>query len=220
MNIDYDKIKEIINNSQKCQRNWDLSKQIPKRDIDLLIHAATYCPSKQNVAYYNLHIITNREYIEKIHEKTLGFTKNNSNPTDLETNSQTLANLLIVFESTNLKERLQNDTVSRNLETEKLKNGTLNEIEKRTIDTDTNIAVGVASGYVNFLASLLGYSSGYCSCFDSNSISQILNTESSILLLLGIGFNNKNQSRLKHHLNDYIYPSTPQQEILINYIEK
>lgn len=219
MNIDHNKIKEIVDKSQKCQRNWDLSKKIPKRDIDLLIHAATHCPSKQNVAYYNLRVITNREYIEKIHEKTLGFTKDNSNPTDLETNSQTLANLLIVFETTNLKERLQNDTVSRNLETEKLKNGTLSENEKRTMYKDANIAVGIASGYVNFLASLLGYSSGFCSCFDSDSISQILNTESDILLLLGIGFDNKNQSRLKHHLNDYVYPSTPKQEILVNYIE-
>lgn len=219
MNIDYNKIKEIIDKSQKCQRNWDLSKKIPKEDIDLLIHAATHCPSKQNVAYYNLRIITNRECIEKIHTYTLGFTKNNFNPTDVETNSQVLANLLIVFESVNLKVNLENDTVSRNLQTENLINGTLSEIDKELIARDTNIAIGIASGYVNFLANLLGYSSGFCSCYDSNSIRHILNTESDILLLLGIGFDDKNQNRLKHHLNDYIYPSTPKQDILVNFIE-
>ena len=66
-----------------------------KEDLDLIVHAATQCPSKQNVAFYKVHFITNREVIEAVHDKTAGFT--NYETGGSETNSQTLANLLIAF---------------------------------------------------------------------------------------------------------------------------
>ena len=47
-------IQKAVTRSQHCQRNFDLSKQIPEDDIDLIIHSVTNCPSKQNIAYYKV----------------------------------------------------------------------------------------------------------------------------------------------------------------------
>ena len=46
-------IIKAIHRSQHTQRNYDLSKKIPQADLDLIIEAATQCPSKQNIAYYD-----------------------------------------------------------------------------------------------------------------------------------------------------------------------
>jgi xanthine dehydrogenase molybdopterin-binding subunit B len=74
--ITHDDIKKSIIKSQHCQRNYDLSKAIPQDDLDVLIYAATNCPSKQNIAYYKVHVITNQEVISNIHNMTNGFTVN------------------------------------------------------------------------------------------------------------------------------------------------
>ena len=66
-------LRETIHESQKCQRNWDLSKDIPQEDKDLIVEAATNSPSKQNLNYFNLHVIEDRDMIEKIHSHTEGF---------------------------------------------------------------------------------------------------------------------------------------------------
>ena len=51
-------LKKIIHKSQHCQRNWDLSKEIPQEDMDIMLEAITQCPSKQNKAFYKVHFIT------------------------------------------------------------------------------------------------------------------------------------------------------------------
>ena len=56
---------------------------------------ATNCPSKQNFKFYNLHVVTNRDIIEKVHSMTEGLRNLEG---EMSTNSQTLANLLIIFE--------------------------------------------------------------------------------------------------------------------------
>ena len=47
-------IKESIHESQKCQRNWDLTQEMPQEDIDLILEAATNAPSKQNLNLFQL----------------------------------------------------------------------------------------------------------------------------------------------------------------------
>ena len=73
MIIEHNDIKKAIIRSQHCQRNWDLSKQIPQDDIDLIVYAASNCPSKQNVSFYNLHAITNRDILKKSIQQQLAF---------------------------------------------------------------------------------------------------------------------------------------------------
>lgn len=64
MQTTYNDIRKAVIRSQHCQRNWNLDKVIPEEDIDLLVHAVTQCPSKQNISFYKVHFITDRNVIE------------------------------------------------------------------------------------------------------------------------------------------------------------
>ena len=96
--MDNSVITKAIIKSQHCQRNWDLEKEIPDEDLQLLTTAGTQCPSKQNIAFYKLHFISNRDVIEKVHSHTSGFVVRYNPTVEYTTNPQTLANLLVVFE--------------------------------------------------------------------------------------------------------------------------
>ena len=67
MQINYKDFKKAVITSQHCQRNWDLNKVIPEQDIEIFKHVVTNCPSKQNIAYYDVYFINNRKIIEEIH---------------------------------------------------------------------------------------------------------------------------------------------------------
>ena len=156
--MEHTEIKKAVIRSQHCQRNWDLNKEIPQEDLDLIVHAATQCPSKQNVAFYKVHFITNREVIEAVHDKTAGFT--NYETGGSETNSQTLANLLIAFEEEDYIDRHTTDTVFRNDELLAHDKDEITQKQKDVLARDRFMAIGIAAGYVNLTASMLGYGSG------------------------------------------------------------
>jgi hypothetical protein len=71
---DLDQQKKIIDVIRQCQRNWDLSKDIPQEHLDHLIYIATHSPSKQDEAFYNLHVITNKDLIQELLNYTFGFS--------------------------------------------------------------------------------------------------------------------------------------------------
>jgi nitroreductase len=205
----HDFITKSIIKSQHCQRNWDLSREIPEDDLKVLITAATECPSKQNVAYYKAHFITNRELIEQIHDNTDGFIINAKQ--DTTTNTQTLANLLVVLENYSNFDEL---TKYRNAEISAIKRNSENLAARATINRDRDMAVGVAAGYLNLTASLLGYATGCCACFDSTKIKEILSLESDPVLLMGIGYKNPLLPRRVHHLDHtYTFPTKSKQTI-------
>ena len=106
-------ISKAIVRSQHTQRNFDLSKTIPEEDIKLMMTAVTECPSKQNVAYYRVHFIEDRDLIQDIHEHTRGFNTK-QHESGYETNTQVLGNLLVLFERHLPNDRLHNDNVRRN----------------------------------------------------------------------------------------------------------
>ena len=105
---------KAIHRSQHVQRNFDLSKRIPEQDISTIITAATQCPSKQNVAHYKIHAVTNREIIEEIYECTTcspdseesasghkharSFYPEKRDNSNYPQNPQVLGNLVLVFE--------------------------------------------------------------------------------------------------------------------------
>lgn len=188
-------IKNAVIKSQHCQRNWNLSQKIADEDIELFKSAVTLCPSKQNHCFYEVSFIQNRQLIESIHENTVGFGV----PVDSEmiytTNPQTLANLLVVFE------------YSR-----KIMLGTYDEWKR-----DADMSIGIASGYLNLISTMLNYKTGYCACFDSNQIKSILNTENDIALMIGIGIGDDSKERTLHHNNaDFNFPAFKKQDIKIN----
>lgn len=213
--MDHKQIQKAVIRSQHCQRNWDLSKQIPQEDLDLIEHAITNCPSKQNVAYYKVHMITDRQLIENIHSHTKGFTTYNKGVVDAETNSQTLANLLIVFEAHS--GHLVKDTkVFRNDEILKLDNNLpLTEQENGTFSRDQQMAVGIAAGYANVTSAMLGYGTGCCACFDDKAIKKLLNAKKGILLMMGIGFKDTNRPRREHHETGFVFPTKAKQKIRV-----
>jgi nitroreductase len=212
-------ISKSIIRSQHCQRNWDLTKEIPQEDMSVLVTAATQCPSKQNIAYYKLHFITNRDVIERIHSYTNGFVVKlgtNTEPATYTTNPQTLANLVIVFEDylnlSNLSDKSRNDQ-TRAIGTKE------EESARSQINFDKHVAVGVAAGYLNLTASMLGYSTGCCSCMDHSAIKSELSLENSPLLMMGIGFKDESRNRRIHQNSDYVFPTKPKQPIQVNFIK-
>jgi len=207
-------ITKAIYKSQHCQRNWDLSKEIPQEDLELLVTAATQCPSKQNVAYYKAHFITNRDVIEAIHGQTDGFTIGVS-PRKTTTNTQVLANLLIVLESYSADLEIEH----RNDQWDQVKKGSTGPGVMNIIERDRNMAVGVAAGYLNVTAALMGYSTGCCACFNPAGIKEILRLKNEPVLLMGIGFKDPDLNRRVHH-NDhsFIFPTKTKQPIPINFI--
>ena len=212
-------IEKSVIRSQHTQRNWDLSKQIPKEDINTMLHAITNCPSKQNIAFYKVHFIQDRDVIEEIHELTYGFSTfkgrsgakyspeengilGEKRKRNTETNPQVLANLLVIFEDYNyfddLKDDIHRNEVTRNY----LMNGKLDRWDEEELTRDKNIAIGIAAGYLNLTASLLGYRTGCCQCMDAEKIQDAALLEDIPLLLMGIGYHQQGVNRRQHHIRD------------------
>lgn len=211
MEITHKDIKSAIIKSQHCQRNWNLEKAVPKDDLDLLIHAVTNCPSKQNVSYYNVYVIQDRNIINQIHSQTNGFVVNDSG--DTTTNSQVLANLLFAF----VEKDFENVEVDKNKHINtQLENLIQNAITKEDLENlkrDRQTAIGIASGYLNLTASILGYSTGCCMCFDPYKIKEIIGADGPVSLLMGVGHKDENRNRRLHHETDYMFPTKTKQPI-------
>lgn len=191
-----DKIRKSIFKSQRCQRNWDLSKKIPKEDLDLIVTSATECPTKQNIEFYNLHVIQDRDIIEDIHDKTYFENENEEG----RTNPQVLANALLVF-SENKLNNVKNQENINNV------NDNMSSQDKITIDEDLHQAVGIAAGFVNLTASMLDYETGCCKCFNAEEVKKILGTEYNPVLLMGVGMKDSTKNRRQHHVTDDMVPS-------------
>jgi len=227
--LTHSEMVKAIHRSQHCQRNWDLSKTIPREDIDLIIEAATQCPSKQNISYYRLHFITNRDMIEKVYELTQGaiMDPTNSGPVGgypprgrSYTNPQTLANLLIVFERKSLEDIDAGEGPPRNAETYKKANGQLDSSAEWAIERDATVAVGIAAGYVNLTSNLMGYSTGCCQCMDPQGIKELLGMKEVPMLLMGVGYKNENMNRKIHHADHTVsFGSFKKQKMDVNIIE-
>lgn len=213
--MDHATIKKAIIKSQHCQRNWDLTQSIPQEDLDLLVHAVTQCPSKQNIAFYKAHFIQDRALIEQIHE----FTRHNSRHPkyETETNSQILANLVVVFERNDFVPSLSND-IYRSEETELIIKGQKTAAEIAVLQRDSEMAVGIAAGYLNLTAGILGYSTGCCACFQESEVKKLLNLEQDPILLMGVGFKNPDVNRRVHHqLSDFVFSTKIKQPIPITF---
>ena len=193
-------ISKAIVRSQHTQRNFDLSKTIPEEDIKLMMTAVTECPSKQNVAYYRVHFIEDRDLIQDIHEHTRGFNTK-QHESGYETNTQVLGNLLVLFERHLPNDRLHDDDVRRSPETRYFEENGRWEDEE-CLNRDVNTSVGVAGGYLNLTASLLGYRTGCCQCMNADKVKEVALLEDIPLLLMGIGYHQKGVNRRTHQIRD------------------
>jgi nitroreductase len=201
-------IKKSIHKSQHCNRNWDLSKEMPQEDIDLITEAATQCPTKQNLNHYKTHVITDRAMIEQIKAATaipefgsednsfLGFDglpgyDEGTGPT----NSQLSAHTVYAFVEDDVNQ--YGEEVRNSTESEKMGGSK----EHFSYKEDRDQAVGIAAGYVNLVSTMMGYSTGCCKCFHVEKVNEILGVPEGkkTVLLMGVGIADTSRSRQEHH---------------------
>jgi len=196
---------KAIHRSQHVQRNFDLTRDIPEDDIASIVTAATQCPSKQNVAFFKLHVVTDRTIIEDIYDSCRSHT--NSQPD----NPQVLGNLVFVFER---YENYDKKSLNTNEEIQKQDEQSLKILEK-----DRQIALGIAVGYVNLVSSQLGYSTGCCSCIlDAPKLKSTLDLDDEPLIVMGIGYKQEGKNRRVHHNNERnVFTTRKKQRIEIDY---
>lgn len=216
-------IIKAIHRSQHTQRNYDLSKTIPVEDIKTIITAATQCPSKQNTSFYDLHIVTNQKTILDIFETTTSIHSDDEQYDGLS-NPQVLANMLLVFTEKSV------DKKSSHREANKVLEGVEKEENNRIVNNDRHVAIGIAAGYVNLTASLLGYETGCCSCvMNYDKAQELLGSSGMPILLMGVGFKNEGKNRRVHALKDSetfknnnwreLFNTVKKEPISINYIK-
>ena len=198
------KLFKAIHRSQHVQRNFDLTKRIPEEDIATIVTAATQCPSKQNVAFYKLHVVKDRSTIGHI------YTCCRTIPTP--DNPQVLGNLVLVFEE---YENYEKGSLNTNEEIVKQ-----DEQSLKILEQDRFTALGIAVGYVNLVSSQLGYGTGCCSCIlDAPKLKSILELKKEPLLVMGIGYKQEGKNRRVHHLKDNkVFATRKKQPIEINYV--
>jgi nitroreductase len=198
-------IEKAVHKSQHCQRNWDLTQQIPEKDIKVMETAITQCPSKQNYAYYKPYIITDREKIEKIYDHTSGFGRGRTPPISKK-NSQVLANVLVAFVSDS---QVMRDKVTREFNAVEAQEAGQETDEQRK---QRQLSVGIAAGYLNLSSSLMGYSTGCCTCFDGDGVKEVLGIEDEVMLLMGVGIKDEDRPRReKHDEPDFVFPTLPKE---------
>ncbi len=229
-----DMINKAILKSQRCQRNWNLSKVIPDEDLEVIKTAVTNCPSKQNVTFYKPYFITNREQIEKIHAASMGaFTVDkDTGEGRYNTNSQLLANLLVVLvedydeahfnRNPHIKAYFNQHITKDELDQELFHNsGNEENVMKEMLENfrrDRDVAIGIAAGYMNLSATLLGYSTGCCQCVSQDVVHEVLGVKGRILLIMGIGFADETRPRREHHLEHNSIFTTQSKNIKVNEI--
>jgi nitroreductase len=198
-------IKKSIQKSQHCNRNWDLTQEMPQADIDLMIEAATQCPTKQNLNHYKTHVITDRAIIEKLEAATaipdFGSADNDFRGYDGvqgydegkgPTNSQLSAHAVFAFvedEAWQMGEEVR-DPVEKE---QGMMAGSYKE--------DRDQAVGIAAGYLNLVSTMMGYSTGCCKCFHVSKVNELLGLPEGkdTVLLMGIGIADPSRQRQEHH---------------------
>ena len=210
----HDKIKNAIEVTQRAQRNYNLTKTIPQKDIDTLIHAASNGPSKQNETHFNLRVYTDPTIIKKIHEATKMYTMFSDDNVDevfndrdgqyhykdeySVTNSQIYANAVFIW--CDDQDNLRGGTHILGAREDAA------FISKQTLFEQKSFSVGISAGQLSMAAALLGYKTGYCSAFERNvkrttpdkHLQTIINAETEPRLLVGIGYPNEGVDRLYH----------------------
>ena len=163
-------ILEISNKIRKCQRNWQLDKFIPFEHIETLSEVAKHSPSKQDEAYFDVYVITQRELIEKYYKESVGFTafKEETKPENLIVyeNSQSRANAVFFWcpkDPKTMRNFYQPTDKENNINDGELKEfGTQKDPDEWTRKVENTYAsIGVSMGCTSFAAGALGYSTGF-----------------------------------------------------------
>jgi|TARA_B110000977_G_scaffold170409_1_gene221094 nitroreductase len=207
------KIKAAVDIAQRAQRNYDLNKSVPVDDLETLIYAAANSPSKQNEEHFSLYVYTDQDIIRQIYSHTKLFSLSLGEEGMFEerdgqfwqdqdrsvTNSQILANILFVYVDDNTQARGG---------THMLGQQNLDGPSGKLYTEQKNVSVGVSVGQLIMSAAIMGYRTGVCSAIDEAPIKDLLNDDSRIKLLVGIGYEQVGIDRQLHAetLNTHVPP--------------
>ena len=144
----FDKEREYILKSQKCQRNWSFSKTIHPTARDHLLWVAQNAPSKQHEAYYDIYWSDDRKVLQELSEYTWGNTHTRTPPSNVK-NSQQNASLYILFVAKEPETQLNCNA-----------DGTLKEIGHHERWLNAYMSVGIAIGLVLQSANKMGLTTG------------------------------------------------------------
>ena len=202
-----DEIKNAVDSSQRAQRNYDLSKTIPEKDLETLIHAAVNSPSKQNETHYSLYVYTDPDMIRKIYTHTKKFIlmkpdedmsdrfgiDENGNPWQDDEysvrNSQILANALFVYVRESGRARGGTHIIAKE---------NFYSYAMVLYQEQINYSIGISMGELILSANLLGYKTGLCGGINNKPIQELIGTDNTVTMLVGVGYPNPNLDRRLH----------------------
>jgi nitroreductase len=207
-----EEIKQAVDVAQRAQRNYDLSKSIPKEDLETLIYSAVNSPSKQNETHYQLKIYTDQKKIREIYDCTKRFSlikdeedRKNSftedkygifqqNEDTSVHNSQILSNVLFVYVDDSGSRRSGESIIAKE------RNNNINSESFYYYESQKNYSIGISVGQLTLSAALLGYKTGICSAFNPDAVQTAINTDKQVKLLVGVGYENQGVDRRLHAL--------------------
>lgn len=167
---------------EHCQRNWDLSKEVPQEHIDTLVKVATTMPTKQNRNFYKLLVSTDPDFNKQCFGLAYSDTSTTGNRTS-NRNNQINANVLFIY--------IENHSYTQSDGQE------FDDASRANSKLDTAMAVGISSGALTLSAASLGYKTGYCACFVDDELHKLINSKQGCmqgeelpLLLIGVGHPN------------------------------
>ena len=144
----WDQEQEVIREMQKCQRNWDYSKEVSPEIIEYLLWHCTNAPSKQFEAYYDVYWTADRKVIKEISKYTWGHTHFRTPPATWR-NTQANANLYILFVAKEPETQLNCKS-----------DGSLKSNKSPARWENAYVSIGIAMGLVMRAARSMGLATG------------------------------------------------------------
>jgi hypothetical protein len=144
----WDREMDIVKRMQKCQRNWDYSREIHPEVIDYLLWYAENAPSKQHEAYYDVYWSADRKVVEECSKYTWGSTHSRTPPSTWR-NTQANANLYILFVAKQPETQLNCHA-----------DGTLKDNKHHARWENAYVSIGIAIGLVMRAANSMGFATG------------------------------------------------------------
>ena len=227
INLDEQNLHDLLWESQRCQRNWNLDKEIPKSDQDLLIHAIKSAPSKQNEKHFKVYAISNYDARKKMYDSTKNFAHdadgetlclNSDGTINYKNQSQLIGNLVFVFcrekndiyrssESFAGGEFVAEDKNIQQAGLVDLSTPELKLIAQGYYNAMGLHAIGIAVGYLLVTSHLLGYKTGCSSGFDKQAATEITGHDyPEIAVAVGYGNDTRN-SREEHFDPSRLFPT-------------
>ena len=169
---------DLIEQTQHCQRNWDLDKSLDQETIDWLFDVGYNMPTKQNLSSFQIVAFTDRTMIEYLTASAI----NKGWHSRRVKNPQMLAPVVFTFFGK------EDDEENRRSQ------------EKRRGSNTTMVEIGIAAGAMALAANSVGLKTGFCKCFyplesgiyKENQIRKALERyeikETNISLALGVGY--------------------------------